>query len=315
MTCNPAADAVIPEGGCAPDKCSGCPSKGKCGTTSEPTEATLAIARRLNNFKRIFLVLSGKGGVGKSTVACQLAYYLADRCNVKVSLMDVDVCGPSVPTMTSTAGEEIHESADGWAPISVSDNLQCISIGFMLRNQDDAVIMRGPKKHGVIQQFLTEVDWDVSPDQENWLIIDTPPGTSDEHLSTINLLTTACKFTDNKPDVQAIIVTTPQEVALADVRKEVNFAKQIGLTIRGVIENMSGFVCPCCNKETQIFLPSTGGAQALCTQYGIELLGRIPLDAQLTQAAEKGIAWSCLDENDSSVGLDMFTQIIAKIMQ
>lgn len=212
--------------------------------------------------------------------------------------MDIDICGPSIPTMVGAVGAQIHGCADGWMPVGVTENLQAISIGFMLNSTDDAVIMRGPKKHSTIAQFLSEVAWSVSDEESqrenNILIIDTPPGTTDEHLSAINLIKQCSQLSppERRPVVEAIIVSTPQEVALSDVRKELNFCKQIQLPVKGVVENMSGFVCPCCNKETMIFHPTSGGCKHLCTDYQTAFLGKIPLDPLLSKAGEEGKPWS-----------------------
>lgn len=176
----------------------------------------LFIIDKLSQVKHIILVLSGKGGVGKSTVSAQIAFTLASM-NKQVGLLDVDICGPSIPRMLGLVGQEVHQSASGWSPVYVEDNLGVMSIGFMLPSNDDAIIWRGPRKNGLIKQFLTDVDWG----QLDYLIIDTPPGTSDEHISIVQYLKSA--NVDG-----AIIVTTPQEVAMADVRKEINFCKKTG---------------------------------------------------------------------------------------
>jgi len=289
------------------------------------------IAEKLKSVGRIIIVLSGKGGVGKSTIATQLAFYLAEAKHFKVGLMDVDICGPSIPTMTRTQTGEVHTTAYGWEAVQVSDNLSVISIGFMLKNLDDPVILRGPKKHGIIAQFLKDVNWDfqanpeavedVSPYANNVLIVDTPPGTSDEHLSVINTLNVALQIlkadptVPHKPIVSAVLVSTPQEVALADVRKEINFCKQIHIDIAGVVENMSGFVCPCCGKETQIFSPGTGGVSKMCEDYSVPYLGRVPLDPVLTRAGEQGIAWvNAVEEGKECVGLKLFSEIADKLV-
>ena len=174
---------------------------------------------KLSQVKHKILVLSGKGGVGKSTVSAQLAFALANQ-GKQVGLLDIDICGPSIPTMLGLVGQEVHQSASGWSPVYVEDNLGVMSIGFMLPTTDDAVIWRGPRKNGLIKQFLTDVDWG----QLDYLIIDTPPGTSDEHISIVQYL----KATNVDG---AVIVTTPQEVAMADVRKEINFCKKTGKDI------------------------------------------------------------------------------------
>ncbi|EFO64909.1 Nucleotide-binding protein 1 [Giardia lamblia P15] len=319
------ADQPVSASNCQPDKCAGCPSKGSCGSSTESPD-NRAIAEKLKNIGTIILVLSGKGGVGKSTVSTQLGFYLAENMEKNVGLMDVDICGPSIPTMTSSQGSEVHQSALGWEPISVLPNMAIISIGFMLEKLDDPVILRGPKKHGIISNFLKDVHWhfDSEKIEDNYLIIDTPPGTSDEHLSVINMLSAAMrvlskeKETDSNvhtPKFFAVVVSTPQEVALADVRKEINFCKQIKVDVKGVIENMSGFVCPCCNKETQIFNPSSGGVKQLCADYKVKFLGRVPLDPQLTKASESGQAWKkAVEEGTVSKGMEMFYEVVKEIL-
>jgi len=212
--------------------------------------------------------------VGKSTVSAQLSFALAE--SLEVGLLDVDICGPSAPKMLGVKGQEVHQSAIGWDPVYVG-NLAVMSIGFMLPKEDDAIIWRGPKKHGLIKQFLSDVNWG----ELDCLIIDTPPGTSDEHLSIVGQMKEA--GVDG-----AIIVTTPQEVALQDVRKEVNFCRKTGVPILGVVENMAGLKCPKCSHCIEVFQPTTGGAAALCKQYDLTLLGSLPLDPTVVQAGDEG---------------------------
>jgi Mrp family chromosome partitioning ATPase len=186
----------------------------------------------MSNIKHKILVLSGKGGVGKSTFSSQLAFTLAQK-NFQVGLLDVDICGPSIPRMLGLVGQEVHQSASGWSPVYVEDNLAVMSIGFMLPSNDEAVIWRGPRKNGLIKQFLTDVAWN----ELDYLIVDTPPGTSDEHISIVQYLQAA--GIDG-----AVVVTTPQEVSMADVRKELNFCKKTGLNVIGVVENMTDICVP-----------------------------------------------------------------------
>ena len=264
--------------------CAGCPNQALCasGEAKKKDPAVADVQERLSAVKRKILVLSGKGGVGKSTVSAQLSFGFSGR-GMDVGLLDVDICGPSVPRMLGLLGQDVHQSSEGWSPVYVDDHLAVMSIGFMLPNQDDAIIWRGPRKNGLIKQFLTDVNWgDLDA-----LIIDTPPGTSDEHLSIVTYLQ------DAKVD-GAVIVTTPQEVSLMDVRKEINFCRKVGLPVLGVIENMSGYACPKCGHEERIFSPSTGGALAMCQQMEVPFLGSVPLDGRVAAAGDQGMPLSQL---------------------
>lgn len=195
--------------------CEGCPNQATCATgggVAAVDPGAAAVALSLAHVKHIVLVLSGKGGVGKSTFSAQLAFTLASR-GASVGLLDVDICGPSVPRMLGLTGSRVHNSASGWSPVWLNENLGVMSVGFMLPEEDDAVIWRGPKKNGLIRQFLSDVEWG----ELDFLIVDTPPGTSDEHISIAQLLKGSTNLAG------AVVVTTPQEVALADVRKELSF--------------------------------------------------------------------------------------------
>eukprot|EP00727_Mastigamoeba_balamuthi_P001460 m51a1_g11310 putative Nbp35 (351) ;mRNA; f:89775-91157 len=276
--------------------CAGCPNRAICAsaasrrTTVDPDLA--AIRQRMASVKHKVVVLSGKGGVGKSTFSAQLAFALAsahERCGadgsgsarepLQVGLMDVDICGPSIPRMLGIEAEDavMQQTAGGWTPVYVNDNLAAVSVGFLLEDPDEAVVWRGPKKNGLIKQFLREVEWG----ELDYLVIDTPPGTSDEHLSVVQYLKAA------NPD-GAIIVTSPQDVALIDVRKEIRFCQRVGLRVLGVVENMSGFVCPCCRKESTIFPKTSGGAQKMAQDFGIPFLGKIPLDPLIARSCDEG---------------------------
>jgi len=231
-----------------------------------------ALARRMCQIGHKILILSGKGGVGKSTVAVNLAFSLANA-GKRVGLLDVDIHGPSVPRLLGLGPSAIQGREDAMRPVVYSERLKVMSIGFLLPEPDAAVIWRGPLKMSVIKQFLKDVDWG----ELDYLIIDSPPGTGDEPLSVCQLI----------PDADgAIIVTTPQEIALADVRKSISFCRTVAMPILGVIENMSGFVCPKCGEVTDIF-KSGGGAQ-MALELGVPFLGSIPIDASVVEASDAG---------------------------
>lgn len=236
------------------------------------------------------LVLSGKGGVGKSTVSAQLAFALSARTTsssddsplLNVGLMDIDICGPSIPKLLHLEGESVHPSMLGWSPVFLKENLGVVSIDFLLTDSSEAVIWRGPKKNGLIKSFLKDVDWG----QLDVLVVDTPPGTSDEHLTITHYLK-ECQKADGGGLV-AVVVTTPQDVAVAEVRREIHFCQKVGIRIVGIIENMSSFICPKCKTETRIFPPTRGGGETLAAEEGVPFLGRIPLDPSLMSACEAG---------------------------
>ena len=261
--------------------CAGCPFRKQCQSGQMAQDPTIPLVKeKLSQVKNIILILSGKGGVGKSTIASQIALTLSQDSNLQIGLMDVDICGPSIPRMLGIENEEVHKSTEGLTPVYKEENLAVMSIGFLLTDKKNAVIWRGPRKNGLIKQFLTEVIWD----KLDYLIIDTPPGTSDEHLTLLNYLKEA--------NVKgAIIVTTPQEVSLLDARKEVDFCNKTKTKVLGVVENMSGFICPHCNKSTDIFTANTGGAEVMCKEFNLDLIARIPLEPVILQSTEKGVCF------------------------
>ncbi|KAK8079541.1 protein NBP35 [Apiospora hydei] len=246
------------------------PEPEHCPGPEDPDPDIPLISARLSGIKHKILVLSGKGGVGKSTFTSMLGHAFAMREENNVGIMDTDICGPSIPKMMGVEAETIHVSGTGWSPVWVTDNLGVMSIQFMLPNRDDAVIWRGPKKNGLIKQFLKDVEWG----DLDFLLVDTPPGTSDEHLSVNS-------FLKESGIDGAVMVTTPQEVALLDVRKEIDFCRKAGIKVLGLVENMSGFVCPNCTHKSQIFRATTGGGAALAKEMGIPFLGEVPLDPGL----------------------------------
>lgn len=261
---------------------------------------------RLGGIKHKILVLSGKGGVGKSTVSSQLAWALSDK-EKQVGILDIDICGPSAPRMMGVEDEEIRKSNFGWSPVYASENLGVMSVGFMLSNKTDAVIWRGPRKNGLIQQFLSEVNWGTL----DYLIVDVPPGTSDEHLAIAQYVKKQEASGEGSID-GAVIVTTPQEVALLDVRKEITFCRKLKIPILGVVENMAGFVCPCCKTKSDIFPAVTGGAMGMCTEMKVPYLGCIPLDPQLLRCCEKGKSY--LAEHPEGTAAQPFQSFIDNLM-
>ncbi|TEA19487.1 Cytosolic Fe-S cluster assembly factor nbp35 [Colletotrichum sidae] len=261
------------------DSCASCPNKPICeaAATKGPDPDISFISSRLSSVAHKLLVLSGKGGVGKSTFTALLAYAFATNPNSSVGVMDTDICGPSIPKMLGVETETIHSTNTGWSPVWVEHNLGVMSIQFMLPDRDAAVIWRGAKKNGLIKQFLKDVDWGTL----DFLLVDTPPGTSDEHLSVNTYLR------DSGID-GAVVVTTPQEVSLLDVRKEIDFCRKAGIRVLGLAENMAGFVCPKCTNQSEIFRATTGGGRALAEEMGIPFLGSVPLDPRIGMACDYG---------------------------
>lgn len=226
---------------------------------------------KLSRIKNKFIVMSGKGGVGKSSVAVYLSLALAQK-GYRAGLMDIDLHGPSIPKMLGLHGMLRMTTEQEIVPHEYRENLKVVSIESLLEDTDSAVIWRGPIKHGVIQQFITECKWD----DLDFLIVDCPPGTGDEPLSIARLI----------PEAAAIIVTTPQEVALADVRKSINFCKKVNLPIAGLVENMSGLFCPHCDEFIPIF--RTGGGEKTAELMKINFLGSLPFDPAVVVGGDKG---------------------------
>lgn len=274
-------------GSCASDDCAtGCPS--------EPED--LKLKDNLAKIKNKVVVLSGKGGVGKTNVAVNLAVALS-LAGKKTGLLDVDVHGPSVPRLLSLTGIQPHATNESIEPIHWSENLSVMSLGFFLPDSDSSVIWRGPVKMGMIKQFIRDVAWG----ELDYLVVDCPPGTGDEPLTALQTL---------GKGAHAVIVTTPQGLAVDDVRRSVDFCRQLDANILGIVENMSGFVCPDCGKRHDIF--SAGGGKALAEATGVPFLGAIPLDPELVKAADNGMPF--MKNNLKSPTADIINEIINPIL-
>ncbi|UIJ38460.1 P-loop NTPase [Desulfobaculum bizertense] len=258
--------------------CSGNCSEGSCQQENPQDQR---IKKALGRIKNKIVVMSGKGGVGKSTVATNIAVALS-MAGLKVGLLDVDVHGPSVPRLLSLQDAQPHMERDCMEPVAWSKNLSVMSLGFLLPSKDDAVIWRGPVKIGLIRQFISDVLWG----DLDFLIVDCPPGTGDEPLSAMQEL---------GKDAKAVIVTTPQGVAIDDVRRSVTFCNEVGNEIFGIVENMSGFVCSKCGNVENVF--GTGGGEALAKEVGVRFLGRIPMNADVARAGDEGFPLSKLGDH------------------
>ena len=252
------------------------------------------IKLKMEKVRNKILVLSGKGGVGKSTVAVNLAYGLSLQ-NYKTGLLDIDIHGPDVSKMLGIERERLKAIDNEIEPVSVNENLKVVSMSFLLESADTPVIWRGPLKMKAISQFLGDTRWG----ELDFLVIDAPPGTGDEPLSVCQLI----------PDITgSVIVTTPQEVALLDVRKTIKFSQQLGVKILGVIENMSYLICPACGFKILLF--GEGGGEKLKREFKIELLGRIPFIPEISKNADSGKTAFFSEETEK-----FFREIVDKIVK
>ena len=262
---------------------------------NKPTNEDQKITKNLQKIKHKIVVMSGKGGVGKSTVAVNLAYDLSKR-GANVGLLDADLHGPSTLKMLNIEKGQIKGDKEGIFPAEVTPHLKVMSMGFFLSSADTPVIWRGPVKMGAIRQFLEDVHWG----ELDYLIIDLPPGTGDEPLTIAQLI----------PDsTGTVIVTTPQDIALLDSKKAVNFAKTLKIPIIGIIENMSGFNCPHCDEYIDIF--KTGGGENAARELEVPFLGKIPLDHEIVKCCDDGNPY--VASNSKSESTESFKEIVAKI--
>ena len=270
---------------------------GTCGVQNQDQakqQQEQELKTALSKIKYKFIVMSGKGGVGKTSVSVNLGIALGKR-GFKVGIMDVDLHGPDVPRMLGLQGMVSANETQKLEPMRYSDNVKVMSIECLMPNKDDAVIWRGPLKHSAINQFISDVVWG----ELDFLIVDSPPGTGDEPLSVVQTI----------PDARPIIVTTPQEVALSDVRKSINFCKKVEKDMFGMIENMSGYVCPHCGKTADLF--GSGGGEATAKQFNINFLGKIPFDPNLVKAGDAGSSYQ--EEFKEAAGAKAFGEIADKL--
>jgi ATP-binding protein involved in chromosome partitioning len=240
--------------------------------SSKKLDPDVKVKRNIQNIKHKIVIMSGKGGVGKSTIATNLAFSLSMH-GAEVGLLDVDINGPDIAKMLGIEDERLGSIDGAIAPVIVPPHLKVISMAFLLQDRDTPVIWRGPLKMQAIQQFLGDVRWG----ELDYLVIDLPPGTGDEPLSIAQLI----------PDSSgAIVVTTPQDVALLDSRKAVNFAKTLKMPVIGILENMSGLVCPHCKKTIDLF--KTGGGFKAAMDLSVPFLGKIPIDPKIVETGDNG---------------------------
>jgi Mrp family chromosome partitioning ATPase len=254
---------------------------------------------KLSHIKNKILVLSGKGGVGKSTVSANLAVALA-RQGYKTGLLDIDVHGPSIPKILGLETRQVTGTETGMNPVLYGDGLKVISIGLLIGDKDDAVIWRGPLKYSVIKQFIRDVDWG----ELDYLIVDSPPGTGDEPLTVAQTMKVN----------GSIIVSTPQDIALLDARKTINFSTKMNIPVIGLVENMSTFICPHCGHEIDIFKGM--GVQKAAEDFNLDILGKIPLDPKIVQSGDKGVSIFSSEFQDSVIRKEyekIAEKVIAKL--
>ena len=264
----------------------------------EQAQKDAAIKQSLGKIKNKIIVMSGKGGVGKTSTSVNLSIALASS-GYQVGIMDVDLHGPDVPRMLGLNGTPQLAPSHKLSPLRYSDNLSAISIEPFIPGKDDAIIWRGPLKFSAIRQFIGDVEWG----ELDFLVIDSPPGTGDEPLTVAQMIS----------DAKAIIVTTPQEIALADVRKSINFCRAVKMEIFGMIENMSGFNCPHCGELIELF--GSGGGERTAKEMGVRFLGRIPFDPGVVTCGDSGTCYQQVHTNSAVArAFSEVSQALAKLV-
>ncbi|PID41251.1 MAG: ATP-binding protein [Proteobacteria bacterium] len=271
--------------------------KSSCGGGSDPFAAQLqdrAINTTLGKIRHKLFVMSGKGGVGKSTVAVNLAAALAKQ-GKRVGLLDVDIHGPNVPRLLGLEGGLEATSEKILQPKPYNDNLSVVSMDSLLRDTDQAVLWRGPMKTNAIRQFISDVNWG----ELDFLVIDSPPGTGDEPMTVLQTV----------PDCKSIVVTTPREVSLADVRKALNFLQHAEASILGIVESMNGLVCPHCQEAVDIF--KSGGGEQVAREFELAFLGKVPMDPKVVVAGDDGKPY--LSSGDDSPAVTAFQDVVGAV--
>ncbi|HWQ20075.1 MAG TPA: Mrp/NBP35 family ATP-binding protein [Methanotrichaceae archaeon] len=272
-------------------KCDACNLKGTC---SDKKKESQCAEERMSKVKHKILIGSGKGGVGKSTVTVNLARALSLK-GYAVGIIDADITGPNIPKLLGIEDQRLHQGPEGIEP-GDAQGIKVVSMALLLSSRESAVVWRGPMKMGAIKQFIADVNWG----RLDFLLIDLPPGTSDEPLSVVQLI----------PDMTgAIIVTTPQEVSLLDSRKAINMIKSMKVPVLGLIENMSGLCCPHCGETINIF--STGGGKKAAGEMEVPFLGSIPIDPEICMLGDAGSTFV----EKSIVARDAFEMIVDNLLK
>jgi ATP-binding protein involved in chromosome partitioning len=279
------------------ESCSGCKEETTCSSKEKEDHEETRLGQKLSHIRNKIMVMSGKGGVGKSTVSVNFAASLALQ-GYEVGLLDADIHGPDIPRMCGVENRPLVSYGEGLEPIKVFKGLKTISTGLLSQDPDKAIVWRGPLKHSAIRQFLGDVNWG----DLDYLVIDLPPGTGDEPLSVAHLI----KNVDG-----AIIVTTPQDVALLDSRKAVNFSRLLNIPVLGIVENMSGMVCPHCGEKIDLF--KVGGGERAALELKVPFLGRIPIDPKMVISCDAGTPF-VVDPDPSEVrkAFENLTQAVVR---